>query len=136
MVRGHGEIAVAPKAIDTFKQRIRTITARVGGKSMEQVAELMRAYLPGWKAYFRLAQTPATYRDLDSWTRHRLRAIQLKHWRVGRTVYSRLRALGASHELAAQIAGGAGRWWRHSEAGLNKVLTVKYFDALGFPRLT
>jgi RNA-directed DNA polymerase len=130
------KIAVAPKAIDTFKQRIRTITERVGGKSMEQVAELMRAYLPGWKSYFRLAQTPATFRDLDSWTRHRLRAIQLKHWRAGRTVYSRLRALGASHELAAQLAGGAGRWWHHSEAGLNKVLTVKYFDALGFPRLT
>lgn len=130
------KIAVAPKALDTFKQRIRCLTARVGGRSLEQVAERMRAYLPGWKAYFHLASTPATFADLDSWTRHRLRAIQLKHWRTGRTVYSRLRALGACHALATQCAGGAGRWWRHSQAGLNKILTVKYFDALGFPRLT
>ncbi len=79
---------------------------------------------------------PETFKDLDSWTRHRLRAIQLKHWRTGTTVYSRLRALGANHELAAQIAGGAGHWWGHSEAGLNRVLTVKYFDELGIPRLT
>lgn len=128
--------AVAPKALKTFKQRIKTITKRVGGKSMAQVAEQMREYLPGWKSYFRLAQTPQTFKNLDSWIRHRLRAIQLKHWRVGTTVYSRLRSLGASHDLAALIAGGAGSWWSHSEAGLNRVLTVRYFDELGFPRLT
>lgn len=130
------KIAVAPKALDTFKQRIRLITSRVGVKGMTQIAEQMQAYLPGWKSYFRLAQTPQIVKNLDSWTRHRLRAIQLKHWRVGTTVYSRLRALGATHELAAQIAGGAGHWWGHSEAGLNRVLTVKYFDDLGIPRLT
>jgi RNA-directed DNA polymerase len=130
------KIAVAPKALKTFKQRIKTITKRVGGKSMTQVAEQMRQYLPGWKSYFRLAQTPRTFKDLDSWTRHRLRAIQLKHWRTGTTAYSRLRSLGTSHELAALMAGGTGSWWGHSEAGLNRVLTVKYFDSIGFPRLT
>lgn len=132
---GTVKVAVAPKAIKTFKQRIKIITKRVGGKSLAQVAEQMREYLPGWKSYFRLAQTPQTFKDLDSWIRHRLRAMQLKHWRVGTTAYSRLRGLGASHELAALIAGGAGRWWAHSEAGLNRVLTIAYFDALGFPRL-
>jgi RNA-directed DNA polymerase len=129
------KVAVAPKALDTFKQRIRAITRRVGGQGMVQIAEQMREYLPGWKSYFRLAQTPQIFKDLDSWIGHRLRAIQLKHWRTGTTVYSRLRSLGAHHELAALIAGSAGHWWRHSEAGLNRILTVKYFDALGFPRL-
>jgi RNA-directed DNA polymerase len=130
------KMAVAPKAIETFKQRIKTITKRVGGRGMTQVAEQMREYLPGWKSYFRLAQTPQTFKNLDSWVRHRLRAIQLKHWRTGTTIYSRLRSLGATHEQAALMAGGAGHWWRHSEAGLNRILTVKYFDSLGFPRLT
>lgn len=36
------KIAVAPEAIETFKQRIRRITRRVGGRSMSQVAEQMR----------------------------------------------------------------------------------------------
>lgn len=130
------KIAVAPKALDTFKQRIRLITTRVGGKGMAQIAELMQKYLPGSKSYFRLAQTPQTFKDLDSWTRHRLRAIQLKHWRRGSTVYSRLRAIGATHELAKKVAGGGGHWWHHSGSGLNLVLTVKYFDDLGIPRLT
>lgn len=70
-----GRIAVAPKALDTFKQGIRLITSRVGGKGMAQIAEQLQAYLPGWKSYFRLAQTPRIFKNLDSWTRHRLRAI-------------------------------------------------------------
>ena len=130
------KIAVAPKALDTFKQRIRLITKRVGGKGMTQIAEQMQAYLPGWKSYFRLSQTPQIFKNLDSWTRHRLRAIQLKHWRRGSTIYSRLRAIGASHELAVLVAGGSGKWWSHSGSGLNLVLTVNYFDELGIPRLT
>jgi RNA-directed DNA polymerase len=134
--KGTVKIAVAPKALKTFKQRLKGITRRVGGKGMAEVAEQMRAYLPGWKSYFRLARTPQTFKDLDSWIRHRLRAILLKQWCRGRTVYSRLRGLGASHELAALTAGGGGHWWRHSGAALNLVLTVKYFDDMGFPRLT
>lgn len=129
------KIAVAPKALDAFKLRIRFITRRVGGRSMGQVAEKLRAYLPGWKAYFQLAQTPQTFKALDSWLRHRLRAIQLKHWGRGKVIYRGLRRLGASHELALQSAGGVGHWWRTSRFSLNKVLTVSYFDSLGIPRL-
>ena len=59
------KIAVAPKAIATFKQRIREITRRSGGRSLTQVAEQLRLYLPGWKSYFGLAQTPPTFKDLE-----------------------------------------------------------------------
>ncbi len=130
------KIAVAPKALDAFKQRIKEITCRVGGRSLTQVAEQLGLYLPGWKSYFLLAQTPKTFKGLDSWIRHRLRAVQLKHWRRGPTIYRGLRSLGAPHELAALVAGGGNRWWHHSQSGLNKVLTVAYFDSLGVPRLS
>ena len=130
------KVAVAPKALETFKQRIKEITRRVGGRSMEQVVEQLRTYMPGWKAYFRLANTPAIFKDLDSWLRHRLRAVQLKQWRHGTTIYRGLRGLGASHELAVKVAGGGSRWWNHSQNSLNLVLTTAYFDKLGVPRLS
>lgn len=130
------KIAVAPKALDSFKQRIRLITRRVGGRSMTQVAEQLRDYVPGWKAYFRLAQTPQTFKDLESWMRHRLRAIQLKQWRRGPTIYRALRRLGANHELAALVAGAGNRWWHCSLSDVHRILTVSYFDSLGVPRLT
>ena len=130
------KISVAPKAIATFKQRIREITRRAGGRGMVQIAEQLGKYLPGWKSYFRLAQTPTTLRDLDSWIRRRLRAVQLKQWKRGTTIYRKLRGLGASHEVAAQVAVAGRRWWHCSRSNLHRVLTVAYFDSIGIPRLT
>ena len=128
--------AVAPKALKAFKDRIRKITRRSAGRSLTEVAERMRSYVPGWKAYFHLAETPKTFKDLDSWIRHRLRAVQLKHWRRGRTVYRAVLNLGASDEEAVMMARGCNRWWHHSQSVLHKVLTVSYFDSLGVPRLS
>jgi RNA-directed DNA polymerase len=130
------KIAVAPKALETFKRRIRVITRRVGGCSMEQVVTQLQTYIPGWKAYFYLAQTPAIFKDLDSWLRHRLRAVKLKQWRRGPVIYRNLLALGAFPETAAKVAGGSGRWWHNSQGGLHLVLTTRYFDDLGVPRLS
>jgi group II intron reverse transcriptase/maturase len=127
---------VAHKAILTFKRRIRQITRRTCGRNLSEVAEDLRCYVPGWKAYFKLAQTPKVFRELDEWLRHRLRALQLKHWRRGRTVYRELRALGASSDLAAQVAGHACRWWRTSRLLLNWLMPLAHFDRLGVPRLS
>jgi hypothetical protein len=102
---------------------------------MNQIAQDLQAFLPGWKAYFQLAQTPSVWRRLDEWLRHRLRAIQLKFWCRGPTMYRELRALGASGDVAAQITGNSRRWWHNSALGLNRVLTIAYFDRLGVPRL-
>ena len=58
---------VAPKALDGCKERIRQITSRTGGRSLEKMVEELRTYLLGGKAYIRLADTPGGFRDLDQW---------------------------------------------------------------------
>ena len=128
--------AVAKKALDNFKARIRQLTGRSGGRSMAQVVEKLRPYLLGWKAYFKLAQTPRAWRELDEWLRHRLRAIQLKHWKRGSTIYRELMALGATQSAAKRVADNSRCWWRNSRGALNTVLTIAYFDRLGVPRLS
>ena len=128
--------AVAHKALDNFKARIRQLTRRSGGRSMAQVVEKLRPYVRGWKAYFGLAQTPQVWRRLDEWLRHRLRAIQLRHWKRPKTIYRELKMLGASEDVARQVAGNCRRWWRNSDRLLKTVLTIAYFDRLGLPRLS
>jgi RNA-directed DNA polymerase len=126
---------VANKPMATFKQRIRQLTRRSGGRSMGEVVQRLRPYMLGWKAYFRLSQTPKVWRKLDEWLRHRLRAIQLKHWKRGTTMFRELRAMGASVDVAKQVAGNSRRWWRNSDRLLKTTLTIAYFDGLGVPRL-
>lgn len=133
-----GEIKrrVAAKPLATFKQRVRELTRRSGGRSMGEVVERLRPYLLGWKAYFGLAQTPRIWLGLDEWLRHRLRAIQLKHWKRGTTMYRELCVLGASSGVAQRVAGNSRCWWRNSDGVLKTVMTIAYFDRLGVPRLS
>ncbi|WP_207436374.1 reverse transcriptase domain-containing protein, partial [Sabulibacter ruber] len=125
----------ADKAVEAFKCRVRSLTPRVTGRSMAAVVARLRDFLLGWKAYFRLAQTPAVWRRLDEWTRHRLRAIQLKQWKRGKTIFRELTARGATPAIAQQVAANSRRWWRNSGMLLNAVLTIKWADQLGLPRL-
>jgi len=127
--------AVSAKALATFKQRVRQLTRRSGGRSLQAVVDRLRSYLLGWKADFGLSQTPGVWRRLDEWLRHRIRAIQLKQWKRGTTMFRELRVLGASHEVARRIAANSRRWWNNSGRMLNCVLTLAWFDRLGLPRL-
>jgi group II intron reverse transcriptase/maturase len=122
--------AVASKPLSEMKARVRQITRRTAGRSIEQVAAELRRYLVGWREYFRLAQTPGVFGELDQWLRQ-----HLKQWRRGRAVYRELRARGVSDDHAAIIAGNARRWWHNSSRLLNRALPTRYFDQLGLPRL-
>ena len=127
---------VATKVLATFKQRVRELTRRSGGRSMRDVVDRLRAYLLGWKGYFRLAQSKIVWQTLDEWIRHRLRAIQLKQWKRGTSMFRELRALGASVTVAHRVAANSRRWWRNSGKLLNSVLTLAWFDSLGLPRFS
>src|SRR5260370_31437620 len=110
-------------------------TRRSGGRSIARVVAGLRDYLPGWRNYFSLAETPGICGDLDQWARHRLRALYLKQWKRGTTVYRELRARGASEHVAAAVAANTRRWWKNASMGLHSVLPTPHFDALGLPRL-
>ena len=127
---------VADKPLAAFKQRIRELTRRSGGRGLPEVVQKLRSYMLGWKGYFQLAQTPKVWRTLDEWLRHRLRAIQLKHWKRGTTIYRELLKLGAPPSVAGKVAANGRRWWRNSGMLLNSVLTIAHFDRLGVPRLS
>jgi group II intron reverse transcriptase/maturase len=127
---------VAPKALDGFKERIRQITSRNGGRSLPQVVEELRAYLLGWKGYFRLADTPGVFRDLDRWIARRLRMVQLKQWKRGPTAYREMRTLGTPEWLARKAALFTRNWWKLSSHGaLHTALPGRRFEKMGLPRL-
>ena len=134
--KGEVRRAVSKRGLADFKQRIRQMTRRKGGRSMVEVIGRLRSYMVGWKGYFKLAQTPKIFKKLDEWIRHRLRAIQLKHWRRGKTIYKELLALGASEHVAQRVAANSHCWWRNSQGEIHRVLTISWFDRLGLPRLS
>jgi hypothetical protein len=73
--------------------------------------------------------------ELDERIRHRLRAIQLKHWKRGRTAYRELRQRGVPHEVAAGIAMYVRSGWHAAGQLTNVAFPRRVFDQLGIPRL-
>lgn len=133
--KGRIALRVAPTSLDAMKDRVRELTRRNCGRSMAQVVEGLRSFLLGWRNYFRLASTPHAFSRLDTWVRHRLRALQLKHWKNGYTIYRELRARGLPHVSAAKVAVNVRSWWRNSTMAINIAFPTHYFDKLGVPRL-
>lgn len=127
---------IAPKALAKMKARIRELTSRSGGRSIAQVVARLRSYLIGWRSYFRRADTPRVFAQLEEWLHRRLRAIHLKHWKRGPTVFRELRRRGVSEHVAAMAARFTGNWWRVAgHAAVHLALPTSYFDQLGVPRL-
>ena len=100
-----------------------------------RVSELSQ-YLRGWAAYFGYCQTPSVLKELDSWTRRRLRCAQWKQWKTCKARYKALRKLGLRgmdlHKLACCSRGP---WPVSQYSLLRRALPNAFFDSLGLPRL-
>ena len=130
------KLRVGAKALKGFKERVRQITSRNGGRSLDQVAGELRSYLLGWKQYFGLADTPGIFQRLDQWLHHRLRALQVKQWKRGSTAFRELRRRGVPEALAKQAAKFTKNWWRiATHTALHMALPDRYFECIGVPRL-
>ncbi len=133
-VSWHVNRRVSPKAIKALKQRVRAITSRTRGRKLETIIGELRGYLPGWQAYYGLAQVRHIFRELDSWIKRRLRCYLWKQW--GRAGYRELRKRGVSRDLAWNTCKSAHGPWRLSRSpALAFALPARYFASLGLPRL-
>lgn len=127
---------VAPKALAAMKERVREITSRTGGRSLDAVCGDLRSYLIGWKAYFRLADTPRVFQGVDQWLHRRLRMLMLKQWKRGPTIYRELRRRGVGGAALGMAARFGQSWWHvAAHKALNIALPGRYFESLGVPRL-
>jgi group II intron reverse transcriptase/maturase len=127
---------VSPRAVDKLKDRIRELTNRNRGASIATVIKELTQYLRGWKQYFGICQILRARRDLDGWIRARLRLLQVKQWKRGRTAVPRLVAMGADLDSARYTAQHLRRWWfaAHTIA-MTRTMPPSYFDQLGLLRI-
>ena len=75
---------IAPKALDRFKVRVREITRRAKGVSIETTVKELAPYMRGWRNYFGYCETPEVLTSLTGWVRRRLRCALWRQWRTAR----------------------------------------------------
>ena len=109
---GKVRIGVSRNAPKRAKQRLRQLTARTWGVSMERRIHAINRFTAGWSAYYSLADGERSFSDLDEWLRRRLRQIRWKEWKRYRTRRRNLRALGMPERAAREWAASQKGPWR------------------------
>src|ERR1700761_7723669 len=128
--------AIAPKALERFKKRIREITCRAKSVSLEATMAKLAPYLRGWRGYFGFCETPEVLTYLTRWVRLRLRAALWRQWKTPRRRRAALVAPGVSGWAARNTAGsGRGPWYLARSRALSTALSNAYFKSLGLPSL-
>jgi RNA-directed DNA polymerase len=128
--------AIAPKSLVRFKRRVREITRRAKGVSIETTIEELAPYMRGWRSYFGFCETPTVLLYLTRWVRLRLRAALWRQWKTPRRRRAALLKLGVSPRLASNTASsGRGPWPLARTKALTVGLSNAYFKSLGLPTL-
>jgi RNA-directed DNA polymerase len=126
--------AIAPKALERFRKRVREITQRAKGVSIEVTMTELTPYLRGWRGYFGFCETPEVLIGLIRWVRLRLRAALWRQWKTPRRRRAALLDLGVRPRLASNTAGsGLGPWYLARAKALSVGLSNAYFESLGLP---
>ena len=136
-VKGVAKIRIHEKSIKRFKEKVKSITNRNRGISMDLRLLKLNDSIKGWINYFGIANAKRKLSELDKWIRRRLRACIWKQWKKIRTRYRNLVKLGIDNWKAWEYANTRKGHWKISGSPiLNKSLHNKYLESIGFVSLT
>ena len=117
---GPVEVHVSARTKERMDAKIRELTPRNLGRSLERGLARLNAYLRGWSAFFRICSVE-NVRMLIRWDAHirrRLRAILVRRLKRPRHLLRHLLARGASNRSAGRTAYcRRGPWFKsHTQA--------------------
>ena len=135
--KGKFKIRIHDKSIKRFRDKIRDITNRNRGISIDERILRLNDSIRGWINYFGIADAKRKLKLLDSWIRRRLRACLWKQWKKTKTKYKNLIKLGISKSQAYQFANTRKGYWRISKSPiLDIALNNGYFKSIGLMSLS
>jgi len=121
------------KPVERFKEKVRGITSRSNGKSMDWRKEALNHLLTGWVNYFRIADMKTVAEELDQWIRRRIRMCYWKQWKKISAKHDELVKLGVDNQKAWEFANTRKSYWRTSASYiLSTSLTNQYLEEQGF----
>ena len=134
---GDTEVLLSKRSKDRLAEKIRELTPRSWGQSLDRCISKVNAYLRGWIGFFGVctgsADVTSVLYSSDAHIRRRLRAIQLRQWKRKRFIARHLIRLGAREETAWRTlySGRKSLWALSHSAPVDRALNNRHFEARG-----
>ena len=133
------EVLLSERTKRNAMERIRQLTPRQWGGTLERCIARINVWLRGWHQSFGISSAAEEYtlRALDAHIRRRLRAIVLRHWKRRRTIARNLEAPGVARHTAWRrvYAGHRSTWALSHDPAVDRGLRTAYFTARGLASL-
>ncbi len=137
---GDVEVLLSKRSKERIDGRIRELTPRNWGGSLQACILQLNTYLFGWLGFFGICtpQIQSMLQHLDSHIRRRLRAMVLKDWKSKRFIARKLIELGVKPKTAWRgVYGGRKSSWALSHApAVDRGLRNAFFAERGLASLT
>lgn len=123
-------------AVEEFREKVRALTKRTWGVSMEHRLRSLGRYVQGWFGYYRISRTWGEVLELEKWLRRRVRQCYWKQWKRSRQRRRMLLKLGANpREVYLASRSRKGCWRMSTNSIVQAALTNEWLDQQGVPNL-
>lgn len=130
---GKCRFRVHPKSIKRLKDKLRAVTSRSNGMSIEGRKIKLNQIIRGWVQYFKLADMKSIMQEIDEWLRRRIRMITWKRWKKVKTRFENLQKLGVAKGKAWEWANTRKGYWHTANSWiLATTLTNVRFEKQGY----
>jgi group II intron reverse transcriptase/maturase len=130
--KGEYCVRVHEKTIRRFRMKLKELTGRSKGISLDIRLQKLKQAIQGWVNYFRIADMKSLAKNLDEWVRRRIRMVIWKTWKRVRTRFKSLQKLGLDKQKAWEYANTRKGYWRISDSPiLHRTLTNKILEKRG-----
>jgi len=127
-----GKLGVSWQSFERFKQKLRRITRRNRGISLDQLIQGLNSVLRGWLNYFRLARMKVKLERLMLWLRRRIRCFRLKQCKRASGIIRFLRSRGVPLWRTLLVAMSGKGWYRLAGSPpVHEAMNLAWFEEIG-----
>lgn len=132
-----GRIGLSKSSEQKLKEKLKKITQRNRGVSLESIIHQLKPILQGWLNYFQLASMKTKMERIDAWLRRRLKSFRLKQCKRCIGIVRFLRKLGVEETLCWRTALSGKSWWRLSNSPAISIgMNNTWFSKMGYYSLS
>jgi len=130
-------VSIHPKSVKRFKGKVKELTKRSRGKSLDRIVSELKKYTDGWIQYFGIADMKNLMVELNQWIRRRLRMYIWKQWKKISTKMQNLIKLGVKKQKACEWANTRKSYWHTTNSWiLSTTITNDRLELRGYANIS